>query len=637
MNQDNNIHKFVPSAEYHCIPWKYNPFITQEYGGYFAILPSIILPIIKEYLRQYDFVQLLNTNLSLFQLYKFENIKYKIVHPATKFSKNGSELERVVTFPTGFIEKGVKNKSQQISVYLLGPNTSLLQQMDGIYCGVSKLSLHGYYARWNEINLKSCFNNISHLILQNVETIKIFPEGLENVEILELTNWRYLKNIDALSGIPTLKKLILEKCPHIEDIRAVANVIPKFKFQSNYSTPSGNDIVGLHQTHLSFNCFSVSESGIRLENLTSLQELTLGGNFSNELLLLSCMMLKNIPVLQLAQIPSNESRRTILPFFLARKQMILSGFNLKKWNENLFPSNQLEEIQNSTLIYLKLKSCTIDSSIPSIPSLQFLKMIDINGFISMPYFPVLQSCFLSKCEQRIQNFDNISNIYYLKLAQMKVNYNLSTFHNLKKIHFIDCSESCDFHQLSSTCKEILLSNCPNQENFSFTESNSSDHHRLPLRLFLNGMNSFINGLPFQQIQFLFLSRCNKLIDTNYLSHLKVLHIADCYYLKNLIQLQNIHIIIIENCPNIMDYSGIGNNYSVTISSSTIVDRMYYHDYLKKGLWKEIFDSIRYFRIIPSTTAKGGEGGESRSDGWNFLSSIQKDPIPLPHKMEFRDI
>jgi hypothetical protein len=152
--------------------------------GCLEALPVVLFQIIQEYSTETNYRNLMNANLSTFQCIKRETVRYSLLDRPKKWAQFHPYQELIFTL----IIKSVKDKSKQISMAFSDVQHSTALKYAHLFKAISKLSLS--YSRAADQRL-SCFrfnmfDNIYHLVLQNIHGIPVLRSAPKNIVKLEL-------------------------------------------------------------------------------------------------------------------------------------------------------------------------------------------------------------------------------------------------------------------------------------------------------------------------------------------------------------------------------------------------------------------------------------------------------------------
>lgn len=180
-------------------------------------VPREIFRIIQQYLNKYDYRQLLNTSLGIFQHVKYETVYYNILIDWKEIKIKTIEEQNRVIDDLSHLYRSVKDKNKQISLRL----SSFVEECISLMSGIHKLDFRdiSYFSRDNPINL-SLFCNIYYLDLICVNNIDHLS-GLSDIKVLHLT---YCRSIRKIAFIPGLKKLLIRSLTALLEISEYGNI-----------------------------------------------------------------------------------------------------------------------------------------------------------------------------------------------------------------------------------------------------------------------------------------------------------------------------------------------------------------------------------------------------------------------------
>jgi hypothetical protein len=248
---DGNKYVPPPSKSFQKIPVKIDESLFQKRNGCIDAVPAPIFEIIQLFLNEHDYRELLNSSLLLFQSIKYQTVRYTFKGP-DKWNRIGgfSDKKAQRDFFAEFIRNNVRDKSKQVVMNLNHPpKKDLVDNQENIQ-GIARVTFWAVRTTdYNNWPLMSIFSNIHHVLLCNVDSIQVFPEGLQNVVVLEIFHWMNLTNLNALHKVTSLKKLTVKNCFQLNNMNLVTN-IPEMTLQENSFLHNYDFFLG-NQTHLS--------------------------------------------------------------------------------------------------------------------------------------------------------------------------------------------------------------------------------------------------------------------------------------------------------------------------------------------------------------------------------------------------
>jgi hypothetical protein len=387
----------TPEKKYHKRPVKAGRSLFQKRGGCIDAIPAELFIIIRSYLRKRDYRELMNTSQSLFQEIKFHTVKFTLQgrYKWKRMQEFRSEKEKKQYF-NEFVKSVVANKAEQISVALYQPRLKEVRDYSFLFPGIHKLSIVCSGQSLKSFPIQSAFSNICKVVLSNVILDYYFPAGLENVQVLELDRCEGLKDINNLSQVTSLKKLVIDCCYELERMEMVTNVPEMFIRDSGVEDCGfvGNqNILHLQGENLNF--------GGSFQKLSNIQVLTLMCIFPedpDELL-----PLQQIPFISL----HNPSENEYYPLpVLYGKQIKLYRFDLSSWEE--------KGVELPNMEILELIECEI-SNLPILPNLHSLQIIDCDCLADFPFFPKLKKCLICGMNCKLTDVSMFSHVNYLQL------------------------------------------------------------------------------------------------------------------------------------------------------------------------------------------------------------------------------
>jgi hypothetical protein len=574
---DGNKYVPPPSKSFQKIPVKIDESLFQKRNGCIDAVPAPIFEIIQLFLNEHDYRELLNSSLLLFQSIKYQTVRYTFKGP-DKWNRIGgfSDKKAQRDFFAEFIRNNVRDKSKQVVMNLNHPpKKDLVDNQENIQ-GIARVTFWAVRTTdYNNWPLMSIFSNIHHVLLCNVDSIQVFPEGLQNVVVLEIFHWMNLTNLNALHKVTSLKKLTVKNCFQLNNMNLVTN-IPEMTLQENSFLHNYDFFLG-NQTHLSLLHY-VHLPVAFFTKFSRLQVLVLNCQFPDGAVI-DFSAFQQIPLVSL------HSRRyqIILPVFYGR-QLKLHNFKLTSWEE-------VSELPNVEI--LELEKCEI-GVLPSMPNLRALKIRDCYSLLTIPYFPKLRRCFIDGGNKtQISDVSTLSHLYHVYLRELPAITNISCLGDIPHLYMycLDGLKSLQgLGQVGRGNSEMFISYCRNLEDLSPVKN--------LFRLHLHCLDDFRNAEQVSGVTHLHINRCNGLKDTRPLGKVQSLAIVDCYALEALRGLENVPKLVIERCQKLEDFSGIGRNKLAVFSFYKTLKEMW-KEYQTKGLHGELFENIEEFRFDQS--------------------------------------
>jgi hypothetical protein len=150
----------------------------------------------------------------------------------------------------------------------------------------------------------------------------------------------------------------------------------------------------------------------------------------------------------------------------------------------------------------------------------------------------------------------------------------------------DCSDN---HSLQKKCSLHLDEYLSSMNDFSFCQN--------IYEVEVSSMKQLYNLQGFNNISCLKIIGCHNLITTEGIGKiLKTLTIAYCGKLTRLVGLQGIPEVFIQDCDNVIDFSGVGNHEMFAMSHA-VFDRLLDEYNQDINQHAEIFGTVRNFGLI----------------------------------------
>jgi hypothetical protein len=565
----------TPEKIYHKLPEKVDRSLFQKRGGCIDAIPAELFVFIQSYLRELEYRNLMNTSQSLFQDIKFHTVKYTFQGPYKWKQMQGfhSDKEKKEYF-SELVNSVVARKADQISVVLYQPRLKEVRQYSFLFPGIHNLSiLCPYKQSLKGFPMHSAFSNISHVIISNVTLNYYFPAGLENVEILEFDRCEDLANINSLSQVTTLKKLVIDCCYDLHTLNLVTNVPEMFIRDSAVEDCSfvGNQNI----IHLECSTGRSFTFGGSFQSLSNVQALTLKCDFhENRYPYDTLLPLQQIPFISLYNTTHNANYYS-LPVFYG-KQIKLHNFDLSSWDGAELPNVEI----------LELIECKI-SVLPITPNLHSLKIVDCDSLANFPFLAKLKKCLISGVNCKLTDVSMFAHVNYLQLKLLPYVDDISMLGRIPHLIMIGINKVTSLQGLGKGNSDILLYGCTGITDFSPLKN--------VYKLHLNRLNQFTNAEQVSGVNHLTISHCNHFEDTSPLGQVKSLHFSECKALKTLTGLKNISRLIIHHCKHVEDFSGMGNHKYLGVSDSSKFSQLF-NEYKEHGRHTEIFEGIKEIQL-----------------------------------------
>jgi hypothetical protein len=371
------------------IPIKHDLSLFQKKSGCIEALPVQIFQMIQSYLNEREYRNLMNTNLSSFQLIRYETVHYTFKSP-TKWHEINSCAQKDQEEYLQFIIANIKDKSKQISMTMSTKDYTKLLHIRNLIKGISSFSFCGNYGHMSLNFDFTIFQNIVEVSLENIHGIGVIHSGLEHVQVLKLKNLTNLKEIQGINHAKNMKLLILMGCRQLTMIPSLDNIREVMILDTNILNFISN---GSHRKfHYIMNSKTIASSSLKsIEKFHSLDNLTLLCGFPIDY---NCNLsnLSTIKSIHLDIYSANESvslSNVFFPSVYHGTELFLRNLHLSQWNySNLFFSN-LEK--------LHLINCLEIELLPEMPCLKELKIKTCKQMKIIRSFPNLISMHLCFC------------------------------------------------------------------------------------------------------------------------------------------------------------------------------------------------------------------------------------------------
>ncbi len=339
-------------------------------------LPSDMLLLIRNYLSDYDYLSLMNCNLSMFSSMKYETVYFR-------FSNNGIEWTLHDMSSIMNIIQRVKDKRRQVHMKLRQVSISQVMEYSQLFEGIHRVSI----TLSDTDNIPpltfnfNIFNNIFQVELYKFCNIRIINDGFHNVNTLIIDYCRDLREIQNINNDKSLRKIIITECDFLSEFNLGLEGIETVEVQSRRFHRITSSLNSLKQLSI------ISQVTISSELMEAIYE---RAPFIQSLKL-QCKLpdhpnftaLKEIPHLTL--FPRN-SIEYIYPIPFSNDALSLSSFDLASWNQI---------------------SCTFEN-------IRKLYLKGITGLIDFPIMPNLSELSLTCCHT-LRSIPSLEKLAYLKI------------------------------------------------------------------------------------------------------------------------------------------------------------------------------------------------------------------------------
>jgi hypothetical protein len=548
--------------------------VSQKSGGCLEALPTEIFILLQGLLSYNEYRNLMDSNVSTFELIKYETLRYQIRIP---------DLQEKRTVVVQVINR-VKDKSRQISLKLEKATTASLLEFAYLFEGIYSLTVTHLSETFKNDFPSKVFDSVYILKLHwitGIKTLKLNSSTLMKLEIIHclfefIPRWNEGNQLQSLVYHRNWKSNIIsppsfEGISHI-DINYWNNIDPHLFGNNRSFTCTSSEIVPSQILH----------GTVMFRQLTSL---TLICNFPQNFTDFSSC--SHIQFLSLKQRNGYSYSTKHLPFPIFYGQEItLRKFSLFSWNNGLLPNLRKCVLENCTeLISFPeapkttdiaiLNGCSPSSFPKEMPLLVRLKVTSCQKLTPLPYFPKLKEVNMKYCTRtEFNGYDTFSHVRSLVLEDWNLkNINFSLLRKVKNLKLINC---CFFslegisgtNTLAETEKRSII--IKYRDYFFGCASYMSIHHIYRLELYnfdittLHGINNIHHLVV----------HCPSLTTTDGLESVTGSLTLQCSTLLNLKDVKNIPIVRIINGQSINDISGLENHQEVHVCGAPYFDKRF---------------------------------------------------------------
>jgi hypothetical protein len=568
------------------IPPKNDTSLVQKRGNCIEGLATALFQIIQKFLTEYDYCQLMNTNLSTFQPIKYETVRYTISGNRSDLCEAYNEMVALQLIDS------VKDKSKQISVKLVNVDEKLIRKYAKFFNGATRVFLvHFTFG----VNMKfQVFNSIAHLLLIGCDVRSVVDLNLENLEFLLIYRCNF-EGISSWNGSGRLRSITITGCrsleflPPLDKIRSVE--IKDCDELCDIQTTGGHETFAFRSEFLSPESLQYL---IQPSFYEKVQVLELCCEFPSEFLGFS--FCQNIPVVELT---ARHGIHHEFPVFYG-EELRLQSFRLSAWND----CKELPKLEVCVL-----HSCKDFKTFPVSPELRTLSVEKCYDLTTVPSQPNLNKLVVHSCEllEKIDYCPNLVNAVFFDCDSLKdftlcsslevLSFSLCEV--LKTLHVVPVAADFDENSgiitnngLQTKCRIRLGEWLPSMNDFAFCQN--------VYEVELASMEKLVNLQGLTNISCLKITDCPKLVSTEGIGKiLKRIIFDNCPALTRLVGLQGIPEVLIRDCQKITDFTGLGNHDLLVLSANALFKKLL-KEYRKNNQHGEIFSTTKEIRFGPVT-------------------------------------
>jgi hypothetical protein len=570
------------------IPARNDISLVQKRGNCIEGLATALFQIIQQFLSEYDYCQLMNTNLSTFQPIKYETIQYSI-------SANNSDLCEAYNEMVALqMIASVKDKFKQITVRLSNVDEKLIGKYAKLYDGVATLYLTRFTFPFNTMPFQ-LFTSITHLTLTDGNVYSVVDFNLENLRTLIIWNCNFT-GISSWNPSSKLQSVTITSCRWLRDIPPLDNIkivdidscynLTKFQTTGGHAKFSFVGYPGEYLSPESYQCM------VQPSFYEGLDHLILDSQFPSKFLGFS--LWKNITSVFLT-----TNRRNIhsFPLFFG-VELRLENFTLSAWNDckelpnlercvltdcegfHIFPASPV-------LTSLRVESCSDLKTIPSLPTLRVLNVQSCPLLEKIDDCPILTTAIIYDCTS-LRDFTLCLSLKFLRISDCKM---LKTLHVSPAAEIINGETGpISNSNLQTKCCLLLGPNLPSMKKFAFCQN--------IYQVELTEMDTLVSLQGFHNISGLKITGCPNLITTKGIGKiLKRITFEDCPRLIRLVGLQGIPEVFLDDCDDIVNFTGLGNHELLALTPNMEFSKLLKEHEQNKLLHSEIFSNTKAIRGI----------------------------------------
>jgi hypothetical protein len=586
------------------IPLNFDVAPYKKSWGCVEALPVPILEIIRDFAHEQDYRNLMNTNLSGFQLVKSETIYYSL-SPLLFNSRTYGKKYMLESLQQ--IINNVKDKSKQIFIQLNSTNPSTIENYIPLFSGIHRLRISNTVFN-QEVSYSAVFQDIHILELTGVRGINTLPLGLGNIHQLSVHKCGFTVIENLNKPKKSLKELKISRCfalvsivPNLDDISSIFIDCP-YSPLTALSLPLNCESCELVVPSISFDSLLTTESANAiLHSMTKLK--------------LRCRSPVNLPDFSIFQNISNlEFKFTQLPIYrlfpntFNGHELYLYHFELTSWNSQSshFPFLKVLRLRRCITLselpempqieMLQLEECAQLQRIRSFPSLKKLYVLSALEMHEISLSPLLETVAIHKCPC----LNDITSFAHVKKLEIAVCNFITTvpaeFNRIPHLTIGQMTQFAHLENLSGNEEEdyqvqnriVRLSLINSAENFLFCKN--------IYQLELHNFSQLITCEGIQRIHHLKISICPNLMSTRGIGLISgSLSITACRSLAELVNLKNIPVVTLDMCPAMEKFEGLGNHDKLTVNTNPIFSGRF-RRYQTHKSFKKLFDTIQQLFI-----------------------------------------
>jgi hypothetical protein len=570
------------------IPTRNDTSLIQKRGNCIEGLATALFQIIQDYLSEYDYCQLMNTNLSTFQPIKYETVHYTISANKSDLCETYNEMVALQMIVS------VKDKFKQITVKLSNVEEKLIRKYAQFYDGVETLHLMGFAFSFNSKTF-GMLHSICRLILMCGNLSSVVDFNLENLSLLIIWNCINVTEISSWNSSNKLRSVTIKGCPDVQFIPPLDNIkivkidscysLTKFQTTGGHARFCWVEFEGHPLSKEAFQCM------VQPAFYAKMQHLKLSCYFPSQFLGFS--LWKNITVVILTAPPGD---RHSFPVFYG-VDLRLENFSLSAWNDckelpnvkfciltgcedfRVFPVSPM-------LTGLRVENCSDLRTIPSLPTLQVLGVFSCPLLEKIDYCPDLMTAKVYDCVS-MRVFSLCLPLELLSISECEI---LKTLQIPPVINMNGEASNIRNSSLQTKCRLRLGEDLPSMTDFTFCQN--------IYQVELLATETLVNLQGFNNISCLKIVSCFHLVTTEGIG--KVFYriiLQDCPDLIRLVGLQGIPEVFIEDCDNIVDFTGLGNQELLGVTRSKEFSKLLREHTQNHLLHAHIFSTTKEIRVI----------------------------------------
>jgi hypothetical protein len=536
--------------------------------SYIEGLPEEVFRVVLDYSEEKDYRNLVNTNQSFFLSIKAATVKYTLFLPKEWTPKNDSDLSQMI--------KSVESKGRQISISIKDIQQATFVKFAHLLEGIQHCHFlspsNGQLAEhtFDEPFIFEIFNNIHHLVLENVCGLETLNLELRNVGSFELINCSFEK-IEQLNSSKCLKFLSiitqhdLSLSASLDDIRRIIILSDIFTgIELKLPRRCANFKLHTLVLRLQEDNDAIYEKSFLYEKL----EMNAAFILKHETLF---PFLQVYPIVHVASLPLRGE--IFFPVF-SGSEINLFGFSLSLWNNQILSNLRflslercigLVEFPEMPLVEeMTIRDCHEFGTIPVFPLLLELNIISCDSVKCISYCPLLEKAFFCHCPN-ITNLSSCAHSTELKIHECNGIVECTAFRNVSLLNLFQMQGVTILEGIQGTIEDVqanvrrsvVLSALPQIQDFSYC--------RFIYRLGLTSLPTLTSCDGIMYIHDLVIASCNNLTTTKGLKYITgSVSILTCAALTSLADLQNIPEVNIDSCNQLVDFSGLKNHQTLIL-------------------------------------------------------------------------